>query len=152
MQGQTTPALRVKVNLEIEDDQAPAQDNPNSPLYAGDRVSDCQRKHGMALHFQVTGEWMSWCQRPDSDNEIWPPGPFFSLTAFISWGGSGEGRHEWDTLLNSWHRPVMDAKSTSLLLEGTDAVMAWRCRRLGAHFKPCQLPRLKCSNLSGRQV
>lgn len=32
MQGQTTPALRVKENLGVEDVQTPAQDNPNSLL------------------------------------------------------------------------------------------------------------------------
>jgi len=74
--------LKAKVNLEVEDDQTPAQCNANSPPYMEDWVSDCQRKHAMASCLQVTGEIMSWCQRPDSDGEIWPLGPFFSLTAF----------------------------------------------------------------------
>lgn len=35
VQGETMPVLRVKENLEVEDAQAPAQDNPNSLLCAG---------------------------------------------------------------------------------------------------------------------
>lgn len=86
---------------------------PNSPPYAGERVSDCQRKRGMALCLQVTGELMSWCQRPDSNDEIWPPRTFFSLTVFISWGGSGEGCYEWSTLLGGWRWLVMEARGES---------------------------------------
>lgn len=41
-QGHTVPVLMVGVNLKVEDDQAPAQDNPNSPPYAGDWVSDAR--------------------------------------------------------------------------------------------------------------